>query len=177
MLSKLQTNKQHDIFGVPLRPHNRWGGFKAPYETWRLHLETTRRRAILLVDEAQDMSPVALSVLRLVASAQFDSQPLLCVVLAGDSRLVEKLRLEELIPLGSTIRTRLATEHNSREELQACLKHLMTGAGNASLITPKLQHTLCDHAAGNSLDLRFSRWRHDVPLTLEFPPPSSSRAF
>ena len=125
-----------DIFGVPLRPHNRWGGFKALREAWLVHLETTRRRAILLVDEAQEMSPAALSELRLMASAQFDSQPLLCVVLAGDSRLVEKLRREELIPLGSRIRTRLATEHASRDELLACLKHLLAGAGNASLMTP-----------------------------------------
>ena len=138
-----------DIFGVPLRPHNRWGGFKALREDWLVHLETKRRRAILLVDEAQEMSPAALSELRLMASAQFDSQPLLCIVLAGDARLIEKLRREELIPLGSRIRTRLATEHASRDELQDCLKHLLSAAGNASLMTTKLQHTLCDHAAGN----------------------------
>ncbi len=138
-----------DIFGVPLRPHNRWGGFKALREAWLVHLETKRRRAILLVDEAQEMSPAALSELRLMASAQFDSQPLLCIVLAGDARLIEKLRREELIPLGSRIRTRLATEHASRDELQDCLKHLLSAAGNASLMTTKLQHTLCDHAAGN----------------------------
>jgi general secretion pathway protein A len=33
-------------------------------------------------------SPAALSELRLLASARFDSQPLLCVVLAGDARLI-----------------------------------------------------------------------------------------
>ncbi len=27
--------------------------------------------------------------------------------------------------------------------------HLLAGAGNASLMTPQLRHTLCDHAAGN----------------------------
>ena len=138
-----------DIFAVPLRPHNRWGGFKALRERWLAHLEGTRRRAVLLVDEAQEMSPAALCELRLLASARFDSQPLLCVVLAGDARLIEKLRREELIPLGSRIRTRLATEHASREELLEGLNHLLAGAGNASLMTPPLRHTLCDHAAGN----------------------------
>ena len=138
-----------DIFAVPLKPHNRWGGFKTLRERWLAHLETTRRRAVLLVDEAQEMSPAALCELRLLASAQFDSKPLLCVVLAGDARLIEKLRREELIPLGSRIRTRLATEHASREELIAGLDHLLAGAGNASLMTPQLRHTLCDHAAGN----------------------------
>lgn len=138
-----------DIFAVPLRPHNRWGGFKALRERWLAHLEGTRRRAVLLIDEAQEMSPQALCELRLLASARFDSQPLLCVVLAGDARLIDKLRREELIPLGSRIRTRLATEHASREELLAGLGHLLAGAGNASLMTAQLRHTLCDHAAGN----------------------------
>ena len=138
-----------DIFAVPLKPHNRWGGFKSLREVWFTHMETTRRRPVLLVDEAQEMAPATLSELRLLTSARFDSQPLLCVVLAGDARLIEKLRREELIPLGSRIRTRLATEHASRDELHACLAHLLAGAGNASLMTPALQQTLCDHAAGN----------------------------
>jgi len=138
-----------DLFGVPLRPHNRWGGFKALRENWFAHLDTTRRRAVLLIDEAQEMSPAVLSELRLMASARFDSQTLLCVILAGDARLPEKLRREELIPLGSRIRTRLVTEAASRDELQACLQHLLDTAGNASLMTPALQHTLCDHAVGN----------------------------
>ena len=138
-----------DIFAVPLKPHNRWGGFKSLREVWFAHMETTRRRPVLLVDEAQEMAPATLSELRLLTSARFDSQPLLCVVLAGDTRLIEKLRREELIPLGSRIRTRLATEHASREELLACLAHLLAGAGNTSLMTPALQQTLSDHAAGN----------------------------
>ena len=70
-------------------------------------------------------------------------------MLAGDARLLEKLRREELIPLGSRIRTRLATEIATRDELLACLDHLLSAAGNASLMTKELRHTLCDHAAGN----------------------------
>lgn len=138
-----------DIFGVPLRPSNRWGGFKALRERWFAHLESSRCRPVLLIDEAQEMAPPVLSELRLLASARFDSQPLLCIVLAGDARLIEKLRREELIPLGSRIRTRLATEFASRDELLACLDHLCAGAGNASLMTLQLRQTLCDHAAGN----------------------------
>jgi type II secretory pathway predicted ATPase ExeA len=159
-----------DIFAVPLRPHNRCGGFKALRERWLAHMETTRRRAVLLVDEAQEMSPAALCELRLLTSACFDSQPLLCVVLAGDARLIEKLRREELIPLGSRIRTRLATEHASREELIEGLEHLLAGAGNASLMTPQLRHTLCDHAAGNyrilttmAAELLAAAARRDLP--------------
>jgi type II secretory pathway predicted ATPase ExeA len=138
-----------DIFGVPLKPSNRWCGFKALRERWLGHLESSRRRPVLLIDEAQEMSSQVLCELRLLASAHFDSRPLLCIVMAGDARLVDKLRREELIPLGSRIRTRLATEFASREELLASLEYLLAGAGNASLMTPQLRHTLCDHAAGN----------------------------
>lgn len=138
-----------DIFGVSLRPHNRWAGFKVLREAWLAHLQSARRRAVLLIDEAQEMSPAVLCELRLLSSAKFDSQSLLCVVIAGDARLIEKLRREELIPLGSRIRTRLATEHASRDELLGCLEHLLNGAGNPGLMTPQLRQTLCDHAAGN----------------------------
>jgi type II secretory pathway predicted ATPase ExeA len=139
-----------DVFGVPLRPHNRWGGFKALRERWLAHLEACRRqRPVLLVDEAQEMSVPVLSELRLMASAQFDSQPLLCVVLAGDARLPDKLRREELIPLGSRIRLRLPTEAASPEELRTCLDFVLAACGNADLMTKPLKHTLCDHAAGN----------------------------
>jgi type II secretory pathway predicted ATPase ExeA len=138
-----------DIFGVGLRPSNRRAGFKALRERWLSHLESSRIRAVLLIDEAQEMTPQALSELRLLSSARFDSQPLLCIVLAGDARLIEKLRHDDLVPLGSRIRTRLTTEFASRQELLACLEHLLAEAGNASLMTPQLRHTLCDHAAGN----------------------------
>ncbi len=67
-------------------------------------METTRHRPISLANEAQELSPAVLSEQRLLASARLDSRPLLCVVLAGDARLIEKLRREDLIPLGSGIR-------------------------------------------------------------------------
>ena len=48
-----------DVFGVPLRPHNRWGGFKSLRSRWLAHLQTTRSRAVLLVDEAQTSQAAA----------------------------------------------------------------------------------------------------------------------
>ena len=138
-----------DLFGVELKPHNRWGGFKALRERWLAHLESTLLRPVLLIDEAQEMHPAVLNELRLLSSMQFDSRLLLSVVLAGDGRLSNKLRREELLPLGSRIRVRLHLEYAGREELMACLKHLQGSAGNASLMTPELCQTLCDHAVGN----------------------------
>ena len=138
-----------DLFGVELKPHNRWGGFKALRERWLAHLEGTLLRPVLLIDEAQEMHPAVLNELRLLASMQFDSRTLLTVVLAGDARLTTKLRRDELLPLSSRLRTRLLMEYADREQLLACLKHLLATAGNASLMTPELMQTLCDHAVGN----------------------------
>lgn len=138
-----------DLFGVELRPHNRWCGFKALRERWTAHIESTLLRPVLLIDEAQEMSPAALSELRLLSSTRFDSRIILSIVLAGDARLTQKLRQDDLLPLGSRIRTRLALEYASREELLACLRHLLGAAGNPKLMTPELMATLCDHAAGN----------------------------
>jgi type II secretory pathway predicted ATPase ExeA len=138
-----------DLFGVPLKPHNRWGGFKALRERWQTHIESTLMRPVLLVDEAQEMHPTVLSELRLLTSTRFDSQIILAVVLAGDGRLGELLRRPELVPLGSRIRTRLVLEVAPREELLACLEHLLERAGNRKLMTPELMHTLADHALGN----------------------------
>jgi type II secretory pathway predicted ATPase ExeA len=90
-----------------------------------------------------------LAELRLLTSAQFDSKTLLSVVLAADARLIDKLRRDELLPLGSRIRLRLALEYASSEELNACLTHLLERAGNPTLMTEALKTTLCDHAAGN----------------------------
>ncbi len=97
-----------DLFGVELSPSNRWGGFKALRERWLAHLDSTLMRPVLLIDEAQEMHPAVLNELRLLSSAQFDSRHLLSIVLAGDGRLLHKLRRDELLPLGSRIRIRLS---------------------------------------------------------------------
>ena len=138
-----------EIFSVKLGPSNRWGGFKALRERWRAHLASSRIRPVLLVDEAQEMIPEVLSELRILCSADFDATSLLTVVLAGDGRLLEHLRREDLLPLGTRIRTRLCTEAASRDELAELLSHALDKAGNATLMTPELQDTLVDHAAGN----------------------------
>jgi len=137
------------VFGVALKPHNRFGGFQALRERWQAHIGATLLRPVLILDEAQEMSATVLSELRLLTSTKFDSRIILTVVLAGDMRLVDRLGGEELLPLGSRIRTRLSMEYASKEELAACLKHLLHSAGNAKLMTPELMNTLCEHAMGN----------------------------
>ncbi len=138
-----------ELFGAPLNPHNRWASAKVLREKWHNHIETSLCRPVLLIDEAQEMNPVVLCELRLLASADLDSRSILTVILAGDARLAEKLDCPELSPLASRIRCRLRTEALTPQQLLACLTHLLKGAGNPKLMSPQLLQTLCEHAAGN----------------------------
>ena len=137
------------VFGVPLRPHNRWAGSKALRARWNEHIEATLMRPVLLLDEAQETTPAVLNELRLLGSSRFDSRQILSVVLSGDMRLMQKFRREDLLSLGSRIRTRLTLQPASAEHLRETLKHVITVAGNPALMTPALIATLSEHALGN----------------------------
>lgn len=138
-----------DVFTVPFAVHNRWAGFKALRSRWSDHIASTRCRPVLIIDEAQETHSTVLNELRILASKDFDSKQLLCVIFAGDARLPERLRAPDLLPLGSRIRRRLMLDYATPAELLACLEHLLDAAGNAALMTKELKATLADHAAGN----------------------------
>ena len=138
-----------ELFGVELRPHNRYGGAKTLRQRWQAHIQSTLSRPVLLVDEAQEMQPAVLAELRLLASADLNSHILLTTVLAGDGRLADRLRADEFLPLASRLRVRLAIERASPQDLQDCLRHALLQAGAPTLMTAEVIATLCDHAQGN----------------------------
>jgi type II secretory pathway predicted ATPase ExeA len=137
------------LFAAPLSPHNRWASSKVLREKWRQHIDTSLRRPVLLVDEAQEMSSAVLCELRLLSSSELDSRSILAVILAGDARLAAKLEHPDLLPLASRVRARLRTEALAPRQLMDCVSHLLEQAGNSKLMTPALLQTLCEHAAGN----------------------------
>lgn len=138
-----------DLFGVQLSPHNRWAGAKVLRERWQAHIDAALVRPVLVADEAQDMSTVVLNEMRHLSSARLDSHMLLTTILAGDTRLVEKFRTDDLLPLSSRMRVKLNLDRATPDELEQCLRHCMAKAGAAKLMTPELVTTLCEHAAGN----------------------------
>lgn len=137
------------IFDVDLKTSNRYGGYKTLREKWKLHIESSLLRPVLLIDEAQEMPETTLSELRLLSSIHFDSRNILTVVFSGDRRLTEKFRSPELQPLGSRIRTRMVTEPATKTELTNFLLESVTRAGNPNLMSKDLIAALVDHALGN----------------------------
>ena len=180
-----------DLFGVHLSPHNRWAGAKVLRNAWLTHIEQSLFRPVLLIDEAQEMTPETLTELKLLSSACLDSKMLLTVVLAGDHRLKTKFGSEKLLPLGNRIQVRLHFQGATAEDLLSCLQHRIKTAGNPKLITPDLQRTLCEHAAGNyrtlmntagellAAGVKHEARQLDEQLFLEIftvPPPKRSKA-
>jgi type II secretory pathway predicted ATPase ExeA len=107
---------------------------------------------VLLIDESQEIPGEVLAELRILASTDFDATSLLTVVLSGDGRLLELLRQEQLVLLGSRICTRLVTEPALRESAGGgldLLRHALQKDGNPTLMTAELMDTLVDHSAGN----------------------------
>jgi len=139
-----------DLFGVPLAPHNRWAGAKALREKWQAHIDAALFRPVLVVDEAQEMQTAVLNELRLLGSTRLDSHILLTAVLAGDGRLLQKLRADDLLPLGSRVRVKLLLERAVPSELEELVRHALAKAGAPKLMTPELVATLGEHAAGNA---------------------------
>lgn len=138
-----------DIFSVPFPAYNRWSGFKALRTHWSEHIASTLTRPVLIIDESQEMLSTVLNELRILASKEFDSHSLLCVVFAGDNRLPERFRQPDLLPLGSRIRRRLLLDYARTDDLYNCLEHLLNAAGNTALMSTQLKATLVEHAAGN----------------------------
>ncbi len=138
-----------DLFGVPVSTSNRWGAYKTVRAKWQEHIQQTLFRPVLLIDEAQEMSPLLLGELRLLGSTRLDTCTIVTVVLCGDRRLEDKLRTPDLLPVASRIRTRLVLDAEPPDVLGTMLRHLLATAGNASLMTDELQRTVCEHAAGN----------------------------
>lgn len=137
------------LFGVELKANNTYGGFTALRQKWKQHVESSRLRPVIIIDEAQDMLPTTLSELRMLSSSEFDSQNLLTVVLAGDKRLPEKFRTPDLLPVGSRIKVRLVLEHLLKNDLVDHLSQMITLAGNSNLMTKGVQTTLAEHSMGN----------------------------
>lgn len=138
-----------ELFGVELRPANRWGGAKLLRDRWQTHIDASLLRPVLIVDEAQEMQSSVLGELRLLSSARLDSHILLTVVLAGDGRLLESLKSDELAPLGSRMRVRLALDRATPQELGELLEHALRSAGAPKLMTGELAITIAEHAQGN----------------------------
>jgi len=137
------------LFGVSLSPHNRWAGSKALREQWLAHIDKTRTRPVVIIDEAQEMKPPVFAELRLLSSLNLDARALLTVIIAGDERLTARLNTPDMLPIQSRIRTHLQLGYAEPEHLYSVLDKTLERAGRADLISEDVKRALSTHAHGN----------------------------
>lgn len=90
-----------------------------------------RRRSILVIDEAQNLSKEALEEVRMLSNLQTETQPLLQIVLAGQPELRAKIRHPALEQLAQRITVSFHLGALAREEVGEYVAYRMQAAGAA----------------------------------------------
>ena len=95
--------------------------------------------AVLIIDEAQHLSPEVLEEIRILSNLETNDQKLLQIVIVGQLNLLEVLQKAELRQLDQRISIRCSLKPLTREEVEAYVTHrLWVARGSTSVsFTPR----------------------------------------
>lgn len=134
---------------------------------WLLERFASGETAVLIVDEAQNLTFPVLEEIRLLTNLETSTQKLLQIVLSGQPELEEKLNLPQLRQLRQRIMLRCKTSSLTKEETSAYIQERLRIAGAVtngqpifsdaaieatylySLGIPRVVNLLCEHALIN----------------------------
>ena len=94
-----------------------------------LELVGKKLKVILIIDEASLLRLEVFAELHTLTQFEKDSKPLLPIVLAGQSNLIDNLMYRSSLPLASRIVGRSHLEGVTREQMEQYLKHHLAIAG------------------------------------------------
>jgi general secretion pathway protein A len=120
------------------------------------------RNVVLLIDEAQDLSPEVLEQIRLISNLETDTEKLIQIILMGQSELRDLLARHELRQLAQRVTARYHLAPLSFEETQAYIRHRLLVADGEGKVgfdhdalaavhrlaggVPRLINLICDRA-------------------------------
>ena len=120
------------------------------------------RKVLVIVDEAQNLSPRVLEEVRMLSGVETTKDKVLRIILAGQPELNLKLDAPELVQLVQRVRLRFHLSALTPEDLEGYVRHRLevAGAGGREIFasdtfdllyrytggTPRLINTLCDTA-------------------------------
>src|SRR5579862_5531023 len=161
-------------FGIPVESHQK-GQMLQKLNQWLLDRYQAGERAVLVVDEAQNLSPQMLEEIRLLTNLETSTEKLLQIVLAGQPELEQKLNQPELRQLRQRITLRARTCPLTFEDTRGYIQERLRIAGangqdifspeavqsvhNFARGIPRVTNLLCEHALVNS----FVEQRNPVP--------------
>jgi len=143
------------------------------------------RTLVLIVDEAQKLTPELLEEIRLLTNFETAEQKLLQIILAGQTELTELLNRTELRQLKQRIAVRVGVEPLAPSEIVQYMKSRWSRAGSGSdlpfsnaaikLIAthsrgiPRLINSICDHALMNAFasDVRLIDEKHILEVATD----------
>lgn len=148
-------------FGIPVRYNSPQKQIDA-LNRFLLRLGAEGRNALVVIDEAQNLSLESLEMLRMLTNLETDKMKLLQIMLVGQPELLKKLETHELRQLEQRITTRTHLVPFSEIEMMRYINHRLSIAGGSGKIFfntdaykvvfrhtkgyPRLIHVLCDRA-------------------------------
>ena len=161
-------------FGIPCESRQK-GQMLLKLNQWLLERYQAGERAVLIVDEAQNLSHQMLEEIRLLTNLETSTEKLLQIVLAGQPELEQKLNQPQLRQLRQRITLRAKTRQLTLDETKGYIQERLriAGAENLDIFSPeaiaavhhyargiaRVTNLLCEHALISS----FVDQRNPVP--------------
>ena len=150
-----------DEFGVAHEKGATTKGLTDALNRYLLEVHAQGQRAVVVIDEAQNLDVAVLEQLRLLTNLETNEQKLLQIILIGQPEFLEQLERPELRQLSQRIVARFHLTPLKASEVQAYVAHrLKIAGGNASVFprsvtlriaqlskgVPRVINLLCDRA-------------------------------
>ncbi len=112
--------------------------------------EKDKKPAIIIIDEAQDLTARLLEQIRLLSNMETNKEKLLQIILIGQDELREKLSFPALRQLNQRITIRYELNYLNRQETETYIYHrlLIAGANGRLLFTTKAIDKIYKHSRG-----------------------------
>jgi general secretion pathway protein A len=138
-----------------------------------LSLMAIHGSAVLVIDEAQHLSPQVLEQIRIISNLETNESKLLQIVLVGQLNLLDVLAEAEMRQLNQRISIRAQLKPLNREEVEAYIAHRLWVARGSTAVTfepaaldlghrytsgvPRIINLLCDRALMQAAQMRVNR--------------------
>jgi general secretion pathway protein A len=151
--SRLSVTQLFDFiladFGIPCESREK-SQVLLRLNQWLLDRYKSGETAVLIIDEAQNLSPSVLEEIRLLTNLETSTEKLIQIVLAGQPELEQKLSRPELRQLRQRITLRSKTQPLTLEETRGYIHERLriAGAADSEIFRPEAIESIHRYAQG-----------------------------